>query len=136
MSGHEHGVFDYWPRQRVVGDLGVVVLWIVFVVSTIYTYPNVPFILPTVVGALCGIGYTYWLRRTDSGQFLDDAYRHARVGYKIGLAIAIVVVFYLTTVFFYSVLDNVPWIMVTIGWCGWILAYRQTDSSLLSARIR
>lgn len=135
MAAKTHELSEHLPRKNPIRDAVLAVIWVLFFALSVHEYVGdsirfSTFLLALVAGILLGVGFTHWLRRTDSGLRANDRYRKASTGQKTVFAVVIAVpaaaiVIYAETLF------NISTLLVSIVFFGGLFGKQLVDFVLV-----
>lgn len=126
---------NHLPRKNPVRDAIFAVVWVLFFALTVYEYVGdsvrfSAFLLSLLAGILLGVGFTHWLRRTESGLRANDRYRNAQTGEKIVFSVVTAIPM-VAVVMYAAILVEISTVLVTIGFFGGLFGKQLVDFVLV-----
>ncbi|HET7324100.1 MAG TPA: hypothetical protein VFJ06_07200 [Halococcus sp.] len=134
MATRTHELSDHLPRKNPVRDAILAVVWVFFFALGVHEVVGdsirfSAFLLTLFAGILLGVGFTHWLRRTESGFRANDLYRNAQTGRKIVFAVVIIIP--MVAVMYAATLLGISLNLVIVGFLGGLFGKRLVDFVLV-----
>lgn len=135
MVSRTHELSDHLPRKNPVRDAVFAVIWVLFFALTVNEYVGDSirfsgFLLSLLTGILLGVGFAYWLRRTESGFRAGDRYQNAQTGRKIVFAV-VTAVPTVAIVIYAAILVEISTVLIIVGFFGGLFGKQLVDFVLV-----